>query len=63
MSEFVMCPECQREYNDPADRRFHAQPNACPECGPRVWLEGQGGRVIETSRDSDAIATAAERIA
>lgn len=63
MSEFVMCPECQREYDDPADRRFHAQPNACPECGPRVWLEGQGGRVIETSRDSDAIATAAERIA
>ena len=23
------------EYDDPADRRFHAQPNACPEAGPR----------------------------
>ncbi len=26
------------EYDDPADRRFHAQPNACPVCGPRVRL-------------------------
>jgi hydrogenase maturation protein HypF len=37
MSEFIMCPECQKEYDNPADRRFHAQPNACPLCGP--WLE------------------------
>ena len=28
----------RREYDDPRDRRFHAQPNACPECGPRVTL-------------------------
>ena len=27
-------PRCQAEYDDPADRRFHAQPNACPDCGP-----------------------------
>ncbi len=33
-----MCAECQAEYDDPHDRRFHAQPNACPECGPRVTL-------------------------
>ncbi len=30
-----MCDACRAEYEDPADRRFHAQPNACPECGPR----------------------------
>ena len=29
---------CRREYDDPLDRRFHAQPNACPVCGPKVWL-------------------------
>ena len=28
--------DCQREYEDPSDRRFHAQPNACPACGPRL---------------------------
>ncbi len=36
MAGFVMCAACQAEYDDPRDRRFHAQPNACPECGPRV---------------------------
>ena len=35
-----MCPECRAEYDDPADRRFHAQPNACPVCGPRCALIG-----------------------
>ena len=30
-----------REYEDPGDRRFHAQPNACPACGPRaLWTDG-----------------------
>src|SRR5205814_801642 len=24
------------EYEDPANRRFHAQPNACPACGPKL---------------------------
>jgi hydrogenase maturation protein HypF len=34
-----MCPLCQAEYEDPTNRRFHAQPNACPVCGPSVALE------------------------
>jgi hydrogenase maturation protein HypF len=45
MSHFSMCPDCQREYEDPTDRRFHAQPDACPVCGPKVWLEGRHGRM------------------
>ncbi|CAA9356833.1 MAG: [NiFe] hydrogenase metallocenter assembly protein HypF [uncultured Chloroflexia bacterium] len=28
MSGFEMCPEYQSEHDDPADRRFHAQPAA-----------------------------------
>ena len=36
MKEFPMCPRCQSEYDEPLDRRFHAQPNACFECGPKV---------------------------
>jgi hydrogenase maturation protein HypF len=31
-----MCPACQAEYDNPQDRRFHAQPNACPVCGPQL---------------------------
>ncbi|WP_315900491.1 carbamoyltransferase HypF [Maritimibacter alkaliphilus] len=39
MAAFPLCPACRTEYDDPADRRFHAQPVACPDCGPKVWLE------------------------
>ncbi|MGH2543311.1 MAG: hypothetical protein ACRDIB_10955 [Ardenticatenaceae bacterium] len=28
------------EYDDPLDRRCHAQPNVCPDCGPHVRLVG-----------------------
>lgn len=38
MSSFVMCPLCSLEYSDPKNRRFHAQPNACPNCGPQLKL-------------------------
>lgn len=37
-----MCDACRAEYRDPADRRFHAQPIACPACGPEVWSEPPG---------------------
>jgi len=36
MAAFRMCPACEAEYHDPDDRRFHAQPNACPVCGPQI---------------------------
>ncbi|WP_246100191.1 carbamoyltransferase HypF [Cereibacter sediminicola] len=42
MAGFPMCPDCAAEYGDPADRRFHAQPIACPACGPRIWFEADG---------------------
>ena len=35
---FRMCARCQAEYEDPLDRRFHAEPNACPDCGPSLAL-------------------------
>ncbi len=34
MKDFRMCVNCGSEYNDILDRRFHAQPIACNECGP-----------------------------
>ncbi len=46
-----MCPACQAEYDDPADRRFHAQPNACPVCGPQVsWRDSAGTAVARRRR-------------
>ena len=42
MSVFPMCPECEKEYKDVFDRRFHAQPVACTHCGPHYSLETEG---------------------
>ena len=46
MASFTMCPVCQKEYEDPTDRRFHAQPNACPACGPSLRLEDRNGKEV-----------------
>lgn len=45
MAAFALCPNCAAEYANPADRRFHAQPIACPACGPRLWFEAAGREV------------------
>jgi hydrogenase maturation protein HypF len=42
MHEFPLCPACEAEYRDPADRRFHAEPVACPTCGPRLAYRRPG---------------------
>lgn len=43
MAAFTMCSSCGAEYEDPEDRRFHAQPNACPACGPTLsWTAADG---------------------
>jgi hydrogenase maturation protein HypF len=60
MSGFRMCPACAREYGDPLDRRFHAQPNACPACGPRVTLRDAAGAPVATE---DPIAFAGRALA
>jgi hydrogenase maturation protein HypF len=46
MAPFKMCPICQKEYEDPSDRRFHAQPNACPACGPSLQLVDREGKKV-----------------
>lgn len=38
MVAFNLCADCQQEYDNPGDRRFHAQPNACYVCGPSIQL-------------------------
>ena len=38
MDIFDMCDVCQKEYINVLDRRFHAQPVACNNCGPEYGL-------------------------
>jgi hydrogenase maturation protein HypF len=52
MRGFEMCEACYQEYLSPADRRFHAEPNACPACGPKIWFTDSPRPSIEPS-DSD----------
>jgi hydrogenase maturation protein HypF len=40
MREFPLCPECAAEYENPSDRRYHAQTTACATCGPRLTFDG-----------------------
>ena len=44
MKEFPMCPDCASEYEDPATRRYDAQPVCCNDCGPEVYLTGREER-------------------
>jgi hydrogenase maturation protein HypF len=39
MRHWALDPLCASEYHDPTNRRFHAQPVACPTCGPHYHLE------------------------
>jgi len=41
MKDFALCPGCEKEYNDINDRRFHAQPVACNNCGPKYGYAGK----------------------
>src|SRR5258708_2929286 len=52
-----MCDHCRAEYENPLDRRFHAQPNACPDCGPQLALWDKQGNTL-ASRDEALLATA-----
>ncbi|MEO0648766.1 MAG: hypothetical protein AAFZ17_21860 [Cyanobacteria bacterium J06650_10] len=38
MAKFAMCPACHEEHNNPEQRRFHSQPNACDQCGPTLSI-------------------------
>lgn len=58
MAQFPLCGDCRNEYEDPADRRFHAQPIACPSCGPRIWLEDSQGEIELSSIGAEDTITA-----
>ena len=60
MKKFPMCEECEREYNEPDDFRFHAQPNACPVCGPQLELWNADGKVI--AKQDEALRIAADEV-
>jgi hydrogenase maturation protein HypF len=64
MKRFAMCLPCRAEYENPADRRFHAETNACPACGPRIELwDRRGSRLAAQGEALSAAADALRRSA
>lgn len=61
MAPFEMCGPCRHEYEDVLDRRFHAQPTACPVCGPQLELVWTGKDDGTPSADAIGEAAAALR--
>ena len=50
MSDFEMCFDCEKEYHDSENRRFHAQPIACSVCGPHYSLFYDNKIITETGK-------------
>ena len=58
LAPFPLCRDCRDEYERPANRRFHAEANCCPKCGPSLLLVGESGTPIE----GDPIAETLKRL-
>ncbi len=48
MDPFSLCQSCRSAYEDPLDRRHHAQTIACRSCGPGLFLTKNTGEPVET---------------
>ncbi|MGA2430762.1 MAG: carbamoyltransferase HypF [Candidatus Acidiferrum sp.] len=55
MAGWVLDDPCAKEHGDPANRRFHAQPVACPACGPHYYFRA-GEKLVRG--DDEAIQNA-----
>ena len=62
MAPFAMCAACAAEYHDPADRRFHAQPVCCPDCGPHLALMSRRDGQRRPLPGDDPLGEAADRL-
>lgn len=62
LSGFAWCPECRHRFNDPDDRRFHAENLVCARCGPRSWLAWPNAPETDPLPQTDIWATAARAL-
>ncbi len=56
MEGFHFCPDCQKEYDDPNDRRYDAQGVTCHICGPKLSLIDKKGTIV----NGDPLSSAAK---
>ena len=58
LHKFAMCNDCQKEYENPDDRRFHYQGITCKNCGPSYTLHDAEGKPFLTSSVKNLIENA-----
>lgn len=51
MQKFKMCKSCKEEYTNQLNRRYHAQPISCNNCGPELSLFGGEQKVNIAQKD------------
>ncbi len=56
MQDFTMCPDCHQEYTNIHDRRFHAQPIACNNCGPIYSLHHKKDTITNIAKITSVLA-------
>ena len=59
MESFLMCDSCLEEYANPENRRYHAQPISCNNCGPKLKIFSKNEQLNLTD---DAILREAARL-
>jgi hydrogenase maturation protein HypF len=61
MARFDFCSSCVGEYTSSDSRRFHAQTNACGDCGPDVWARDSDRKNCGNGNEAVAFAVTALR--
>ncbi len=51
MDNFIMCNNCDHEYNNQEDRRFYSQTNSCPDCPVHLSWADHRGEILATEAD------------
>ena len=51
MHEFEMCESCKKDYTNPLDRRYHAQPISCNNCGPKITLSNRDEILLDNPKE------------
>lgn len=51
MESFQFCPDCEKEYNDPTDRRYYSQTNSCPDCAIQLTLYDSNQNILNQNPD------------
>lgn len=62
MRSFEMCGSCQREYDNPFDRRYFSQTNSCPQCAIELRVVDRE-HLIQVTEPAACVTFVHERLA